>query len=136
MMGSLNYGLGIMPKWTADQYELAQKKICKTIRRILNIQRIRNHTIPDRILLRMVGILPVYLQHQRMALLTLNRVYKNEKPTNLFQIIDRHLKKPDNWKPGRFLKRNFINLVAPRIECNVEEVNCVFRRKKHLRGES
>ena len=26
-----NYGLGIMPAWHPDQYEAAQKKICKII---------------------------------------------------------------------------------------------------------
>ena len=115
MMGSINYGLGIMPQWTVEQYKAAQSKLCAAIRYVLNIGQVQNQKIPDRILLKKVGILPIHIQHQRMSLMTLNRVYTNQKPADLYNIINDHLEKPSNWSPGVCNLEARINLSGPKI---------------------
>ena len=89
-----------MPFWGKDRYHEAQVKINRAIRNICDIKLVNGKHIPQRILLNLVDILPFHLQHQRMALLLLNRVMKNKKPAELYEIILEHLDQPLGWQAG------------------------------------
>ena len=117
--GSFNYGLGLMPYWGKEKYNEAQVKINRAIRNICDLKLKDGKHVPQRILLSLVNILPFHLQHQRMALLLLNRVMKNKKPKDLYDIILDHLEQPDGWFAGAIRKpQHDMNGEGPMIKLN------------------
>ena len=119
--GSFNYGLGLMPYWSQKLYGEAQVKLNRAIRRICGLKLTDGHHVRQRVMLRLVNILPFHLQHKRMALLLLNRVMRNEKPVELFNIIKSHLDVPEEWSPHKKpLLSHELNGEAPCIKQNSE----------------
>lgn len=119
--GSFNFGLGLMPWWGQQKYKEAQTKLNRAIRRICNLKMLDGHHVPQRMMLRLVDILPFHLQHKRMALLFLNRIMKNEKPDDLYDIIISHLDIPEGWKTRmKPTKEHELNGDGPFIKSNSE----------------
>lgn len=117
--GSFNFGLGLMPYWSKEKYSEAQVKLNRAIRRICDLKLIDGRQVSQRIMLRLVDILPFHLQHQRMALLLLNRVMRNQQPKELYDIIMSHLDVPEGWSEGgKPSEDHRLNGEAPLIKTN------------------
>ena len=125
VFGNFNYGTGLMPKWPDKYYDKAQVKINRTVRYILDLQRDeKGHHIPQRLMLKMIGIMPFHLQHKRNAILLLNRIYKNEKPEKFLGYINRHMYRPENWDPTNKNGSHvalILNNDAPRLNFYTDE---------------
>ena len=122
--GTFNAGIGIMPQQPESFYDEAQRKINSTIRKILDIRLgpDKKH-LAQNILLRMTDVFPFHLQHQRMGLLTLNRIIKNKTPKILFNAINEHLDKPDGWPQAADERKTawLLNGDGPKIKIQTEQ---------------